>query len=60
MNKSDRLEIFYLFSDRTYKAWYYGMYLQTNRSIIVDSCTVIDGNVGILGIIFGPNRTFYF
>ncbi|CAF3091006.1 unnamed protein product [Rotaria socialis] len=39
---------------RTYKAWYYGIYINTARNIIIDSCSVIDGNVGIFTFVIGP------
>ncbi|CAF1678009.1 unnamed protein product, partial [Adineta ricciae] len=39
----------------TYKAWYYGLYINTRRNIIVDSCTVVDGSVGILTFVIGPS-----
>ncbi len=58
-NKCDHFKIFYFYSVRTYKAWYYGLYIQTSRNIIVDSCTVVDGNVGIFTMVIGPDRMFY-
>ncbi|CAF3424464.1 unnamed protein product [Rotaria sp. Silwood1] len=39
---------------KTYKAWYYGLYINTARNIIIDSCTVADGNVGIFTLVIGP------
>lgn len=39
---------------RTYKAWYYGLYINTARNIIIDSCTISDGNVGIFTLVMGP------
>ncbi|CAF4249716.1 unnamed protein product, partial [Rotaria sp. Silwood2] len=39
---------------KTYKAWYYGLYINTARNIIIDSCTVADGNVGIFTFVIGP------
>ncbi|CAF1377186.1 unnamed protein product, partial [Adineta steineri] len=39
----------------TYKSWYYGLYINTDRNIIVDSCTVVDGSVGILTFVIGPS-----
>ncbi|CAM4838655.1 unnamed protein product, partial [Rotaria magnacalcarata] len=48
------LECILISGFRTYKAWYYGLYINTARNIIVDSCSLIDGNVGIYTFIIGP------
>ena len=39
---------------RTYKTWFYGLYINTARNIIIDSCTIADSAVGILPIVTGP------
>ncbi|CAF3664415.1 unnamed protein product [Rotaria sordida] len=43
-----------IYGFKTYKAWYYGLYINTARNIIIDSCTVADGNVGIFTLVIGP------
>ena len=40
--------------DRTYKTWFYGLYINTARNIIIDSCTIADSAVGILPYVMGP------
>jgi hypothetical protein len=39
---------------RTYKTWFYGLYINTARNIIIDSCTIADSAVGILPFVMGP------
>ena len=40
---------------RTYKAWYYGFYINTQRNITIDSCTSVDSDVGIFTFIIAPS-----
>ena len=47
--------LIYLF-DRTYKTWYYGLYINTPRNIIIDSCTTADSGVGILAFKMASSR----
>ncbi|CAF0819146.1 unnamed protein product [Rotaria sp. Silwood1] len=39
---------------KTYKTWYYGLYLNTPHNIIVDSCQIADSSVGIFTFVIGP------
>ncbi|CAF0853204.1 unnamed protein product [Didymodactylos carnosus] len=38
---------------KTYKAWYYGVYIQVHRNIIVDSTTVSDSQLGMFTLVIG-------
>jgi hypothetical protein len=42
------------FANSTYKAWYYGLYINTEHNIIIDSCKIADSNVGIFTLVLGP------
>jgi hypothetical protein len=46
--------LYFEFSNRTYKAYYYGLYINTARNIIIDSCTLADSSVGIFSFVIGP------
>ncbi|CAF4420988.1 unnamed protein product, partial [Adineta steineri] len=39
---------------KTYKTWYYGLYINTEHNIIIDSCQIADSSVGIFTIVLGP------
>lgn len=41
-----------------YKTWYYGLYLNTPRNILVDSCTIVDTSVGIFTLVLTNSRKF--
>ncbi|CAF0745209.1 unnamed protein product [Adineta steineri] len=42
---------------KTYKTWYYGLYINTEHNIIIDSCQIADSSVGIFTIVLGPLST---
>ncbi|CAF3592631.1 unnamed protein product [Rotaria sordida] len=42
---------------KTYKTWYYGLYINTAHNIIIDSCQVADSSVGIFTLVIGPPAT---
>ena len=45
---------------KTYKAYYYGLYIQTARNIIIDSVQVADSSVGLFLFVIGPPGNFIF
>ncbi|CAF3637436.1 unnamed protein product [Rotaria sp. Silwood1] len=40
---------------KTYKTWYYGLYINTPHNIIIDSCKIADSSVGIFTLVRGPS-----
>ena len=48
----------YFHTNRVYKAWYYGFYINTPRNITIDSCQSIDSHVGIFTYVIGPSGNF--
>jgi len=39
---------------KTYKTYHYGIYINTPRNIIIDSCSLADGYVGIFTLVMSP------
>ncbi|CAF2963963.1 unnamed protein product [Rotaria sp. Silwood2] len=40
---------------KTYKTWYYGLYINTPHNVIIDSCKIADSSVGIFTLVMGPS-----
>ncbi|CAF1656840.1 unnamed protein product, partial [Adineta ricciae] len=39
---------------KVYKAWYYGLYINSIRNVTIDSCTSVDNYIGIFAFVVGP------